>query len=154
MRSTGALAICFSVSACDEPGTGANDGSVQLGNRITVKADGTVDLHMGKVELGQGIGTALSQIAAAELGVAFERMRLINVDTDHSPDESYTFSSISIQQSGPRVRDAAARGRMHLLERAAKELGTEAGELSVVDGSIMKGKASTRLDYLAASCWS
>ena len=147
MQSTGALAICFSFSACSDPRTDTTDGSVQWGNRITVNSDGTVELHMGKVELGQGIGTALAQIAADELGVAFNRMRLISVDTDHSPDESYTFSSISIQQSGPRVRDAAARGRRHLLARAATELGTEAGKLSVIDGLVMKGDESTNLDY-------
>ena len=147
MQTTGALAICFSVSTCSDSRTGATDGSVQLGDRITVRADGTVELHMGKVELGQGIGTALAQIAADELGVAFDRMRLINVDTDHSPDESYTFSSISVQQSGPRVRKAAAMGRWHLLERAATKLGTNVGELSVVDGMILNGNASTNLDY-------
>jgi len=69
---------------------------------------------MGKVELGQGIGTALAQIAADELGVAFENVRLVTVDTDYSPDESYTFSSISIQQSGPKVREAAAKAREYL----------------------------------------
>jgi CO/xanthine dehydrogenase Mo-binding subunit len=147
MQSTGALAICFSLSACGDSRTRSTDGSVQLGNRITIRADGSVELHMGKVELGQGIGTALAQIAADELGVAFERMRLINVDTDHSPDEFYTFSSISIQQSGPKVRDAAARGRRHLLERAAVKLGTGVGELSVVDGLIKNGDASSDLDY-------
>jgi len=69
---------------------------------------------MGKVELGQGIGTALAQIAADELGVSFDRVRLVNVDTDFSPDESYTFSSISIEQSGPKVREAAAKARKQL----------------------------------------
>jgi len=147
MQSTGALAIVFSVNACSDARHGNNGGNRQMDDRITVHANGTVELHMGKVELGQGIGTALAQIAADELGVAVDRMRLINVDTDHSPDESYTFSSISIQQSGPRVRDAAARGRRHLLERAAKELGAEVSELSVVDGLIMKGDTSTKLDY-------
>lgn len=73
---------------------------------------------MGKVELGQGIGTALAQIAADELGVAFENIHLVNVDTDYSPDESYTFSSISIQQSGPRVREAAAKAREYLDQQA------------------------------------
>ncbi len=44
---------------------------------------------MGKVELGQGIGTALAQIAADELGVSFDSVRLVSVDTDFSPDEGF-----------------------------------------------------------------
>ena len=144
LKSTGSLVVLFSVGTAG--GTRAN-GSLQLGNRIAVSANGIVELHMGKVELGQGIGTALAQIAAEELGVEFSRMRLSNVDTDYSPDESYTFSSISIQQSGPRVRDAAARGRQFLLESAAKELGVSTSELSVVDGDIFNGTASTGLSY-------
>ena len=144
LQSTGSLVVLFTVStASAAPG----NGGLRLGNRITINAAGTVDLHMGKVELGQGIGTALAQIAADELGVDFSRMRLMPVDTDYSPNESYTFSSISIQQSGPRVRDAAARGRQHFLERAAKELGADAPGLSVVDGDIVRDETSTGLSY-------
>jgi len=144
LKSSGALAVVFSVGST----RGATDsGGLRLGNRITVSAHGTIELHMGKVELGQGIGTALAQIAAEELGIDFSRMRLSKVDTDYSPDESYTFSSISIQQSGPRVRDAAALGRKHLLEQAAKELGVSSSELSVVDGEIVNGESSTDLNY-------
>jgi nicotinate dehydrogenase subunit B len=106
-----------------------------------------VHLRLGKVELGQGIGTALAQLAAEELGVNFSRMKLTNVDTDVSPDESYTFSSISVQQSGPAVRRAAAAGRQALLSRAARTLGVPSGNLDVKDGSIFEGGRVTGLDY-------
>lgn len=89
------------------------------------------------MELGQGIGTALAQIAVEELGVDFSRISLTGVDTDYSPDASYTFSSISIQKSGPSVRRAAAAGRQFLLQRAAQKLGVPAADLSVLDGDIV-----------------
>ena len=107
MQTSGAVVVYFSLGGCEpsvDPLT-----STSYDNRITIYSDGSVELLMGKVELGQGIGTALAQIAADELSVAFETIRLVGVDTDFSPDESYTFSSISIQQSGPAVRAAAPR---------------------------------------------
>jgi len=114
LRSSGAVVVCFSLTACESPVEPVSASSSNFDNRITVNVDGSVQLFMGKVELGQGIGTALAQIAADELGVEFENVRLVTVDTDYSPDESYTFSSISIQQSGPRVREAAAKAREYL----------------------------------------
>jgi nicotinate dehydrogenase subunit B len=118
MQSTGAVVVTFSLAGCDSSDSAGRGASINFDNRITVFPDGSVELLMGKVELGQGIGTALAQIAADELGVEFERVRLLGVDTDFSPDESYTFSSISIQQSGPKVREAAAKARELLLQRS------------------------------------
>ena len=105
LQASGSLVVFFSAGTAS---SSFDSGNLRLGNRIKISASGSVDLFMGKVELGQGIGTALAQIAAEDLGVDFSRMRLLSVDTDYSPDESYTFSTISIQQSGPAVRDAAA----------------------------------------------
>ena len=151
LKSTGALVVYFSLPGCSPdagipPATPA-DGSVSLGNWIRLQSDGTVILSPGKVELGQGISTALAQIAAEELGVEVQRISLAPVDTDYSPDESYTFSSISIQQSGPKVRQAAAAGRKFLLQRAAKELGKSPAELTVADGQIFAVDQSTGMDY-------
>ena len=126
LQSTGALVVAIALPACNQKdGAGAvldAVGQVSLGKRIRIDAAGTVQLVLGKVELGQGIGTALAQIAAEELGVDIGRITLATVDTDYSPDESYTFSSISVQQSGPPVRRAAATGRQFLLQRAAQKL--------------------------------
>lgn len=118
MQSSGAVVVCFSLLGCEQEQT-SYDG------RITIHPDGSVELMLGKVELGQGISTALAQIAADELGVAFERIRLVTVDTDFSPDEAYTFSSISIQQSGPRIRAAAAKARVHLQQLSDAEPGNK-----------------------------
>jgi CO/xanthine dehydrogenase Mo-binding subunit len=140
------------------PGCGNNDGEnanaakaargyAAFGNRIVVDASGVVTLNMGKVELGQGIGTAIAQVAAEELGIDFSRIRLESVDTDTSPDESYTFSSISVQQSAPPVRRAAAAGRQILLQRAADKLAVPVTDLSVEDGNILVAGSPSGVDY-------
>ena len=147
LRSTGALTICFALPVGSLAESGSNAGKVIAGNRLQIRADGSVHLMMGKVELGQGISTAIAQMAAEELDLAFDRMRVVTVDTDFSPDESYTFSSISIQQSGPPTRKAAAAARQALLQQAASELGVTAAALAVADGRIIANGADTGIDY-------
>ena len=147
LQSTGALTICFALPACGVGETKLGAGSFLSGNRLRVRANGLIDLLLGKVELGQGISTALAQMAAEELDVAFERIRISTVDTDYSPDESYTFSSISIQQSGPPTRKAAAAARANLLEQAAIRLKASVDDLSVVDGAVHNKGAPSDVDY-------
>ena len=152
LQSSGALVVSFSLPGCGREASSlaagaANSGNVMLGNRIEIKASGSVILNLGKVELGQGIGTALAQIAAEELGIDFSRMQVAGVDTDYSPDESYTFSTISVQQSGPRVREAAATGRQFLLQQAALKLMVPVAGLTVVDGDIHARGVPSQVNY-------
>lgn len=147
LQSTGAITVCFALPAC-KPGSETVVGSkISVGNRLQLMADGSVELALGKVELGQGIGTALAQMTAEELDVSFERIRLASVDTDYSPDESYTFSSISIQQSGPPTRQAAAAARDYLLQKAANRLGVAVDALTVIDGDVYVDKVLSDLSY-------
>ncbi len=118
-----------------------------MDHRIRIESSGMIVLALGKVELGQGIGTALAQIAAEELRVGIDRIRLATVDTDYSPDESYTFSTISVQQSGPLVRQAAAAGRQFLLEKAAAALGTPLDSLNIRAGVIRVAGEPSGLTY-------
>lgn len=147
LQSSGALTICFALPACVNGASDSAYGNILAGNRLRIRGNGVIDLMLGKVELGQGIGTALAQLAAEELDVAFERIRLSTVDTDYSPDESYTFSSISIQQSGPPTRKAAAAARENLLQQAAAQLNVPVGELSVVDAAVHHNGAQSEIDY-------
>lgn len=147
LQASGALVVCFAVPACSKGKGPAPSGRAILGNRLVIKASGDVQLMLGKVEFGQGIGTALAQIAAEELDVDFARIRLNPVDTNISPDEFYTFSSISIQQSGPPTRRAAAAAREHLLRKAAAQLNAAVGDLRVVDGEVYSGNQATGANY-------
>jgi nicotinate dehydrogenase subunit B len=103
---------------------------------IRIETDGSVTVFTGKVEIGQGIKTALALIAAEELDVAMERIRVVMADTAQSPNELYTASSQSVEDSGGAIRQAAAEARFHLLSKACEVLGMARDELHVVDGVV------------------
>ena len=80
---------------------------------IRINADGTATVFTGKVELGQGIVTALAQIAAEELDLPLARVSMISGDTGRTPNEGMTAGSQSIENSGTALRMAAAEVRAH-----------------------------------------
>ncbi len=80
----------------------------ELPQRVRPEPDGTVSIATGKVELGQGIHTALAQIAAEELGVALEKIKILPPSTEYCPDEGVTSGSLSIQDGGRALRKACA----------------------------------------------
>jgi nicotinate dehydrogenase subunit B len=114
---------------------------------LRIAADGTVTVSPGKCELGQGIQTALAQIAAEELDVALGRVRVATVDTAYSPDEAYTSGSRSIEMSGAALRMAAAEARAILVGLAADELGVDSRTVGVQNGKFKVDGADTKLDY-------
>ena len=99
---------------------GALSNARRLTQRVHFEADGTVSIASGKVELGQGILTAFAQIAAEELGVPLERIRMLPASTAHSPDEGVTSGSQSISEGGKALRRACAEMRA-LLQRSGKK---------------------------------
>ncbi len=107
-----------------------------LGNWVRIRTDGIVEVRSGKVELGQGVLTALAQIAAEELDVDVTRVRMIPAETDRSPDEGFTAGSLSIQQSGAALRQVCAEVRAVYVEVAAAKLAITPDELEVADGEI------------------
>ena len=104
---------------------------------IRLEADETVTVFTGKAELGQGILTALAQIAAEELDVGFDKIRMVSADTSRGPDEQYTFGSQSVEQSGGAIRAAGAEARGILVAAAARRFGVRAEELQVRDGTVV-----------------
>ena len=126
-------------------------GSLQKNPRLAqwlrIDRDGTVSIRSGKVELGQGILTALAQIAAEELGIAPGRIRMLAADTAHSPDEGVTSGSLSIQDSGMALRHVCAQARALLLERAAKRLGVPTAQLEVDDGTVRSPSTDRTVTY-------
>ena len=103
---------------------------------LRINADGSVTVFTGKVELGQGIVTALAQIAAEELDVPLARVTMVSGDTGRTPNEGQTAGSQSIEQSGTALRMAGAEVRALLIDLAAKKLGVAADTLKVTDGVI------------------
>ena len=117
------------------PGSLNNNRSLQAWVRIG--GDGNATVHTGKVELGQGVLTALWQIAVEELDLAPARVRIYSADTALSPDEGQTAGSQSIENSGTALRLACAEVRGMLVDIAAKRLAVPAETLTVTDGVIM-----------------
>src|SRR3954451_17251111 len=103
---------------------------------ITIAADGTVTARNGHVDLGTGIRTALGQIVAEELDVAFARVDVVLGDTSRVPDQGATIASETIQITAVPLRKAAAQAQHFLLARAAEQLELAASELPVADGLI------------------
>jgi nicotinate dehydrogenase subunit B len=91
----------------------------RLTQRVHFERDGTVTIASGKVDFGQGIGTALAQIAAEELGVPLEKVRILPASTAYSPDEGVTSGSLSVQDGGKGLRKACAELR-ELLKRSGR----------------------------------
>ena len=87
----------------------------RLDRWIRFQPDRTVRVATGKVEIGQGVVTALGQIAADELDLPLDRVAVLSGDTDAGPDEMYTTSSLSIEVSGGSVRLVCAEVRAKAL---------------------------------------
>src|SRR5205085_10461856 len=129
----------------------------RLTQRVHFERDGTVTIASGKVDLGQGISTALAQIAAEELGVELNKVRILPASTAYSPDEGVTSGSLSIQDGGKGLRKACAELR-ELLKRSGKrsywelevagDIPAQAPEKSTAEYRIV-GKSIARLELPA-----
>src|SRR5690606_35647395 len=86
---------------------------------VAVWDDGSVTALNGHVDLGTGIRTALAQIAAEELDVAFDSVEMVLGDTTRAPNQGATIASASIQIHAVPLRNAAAQARAWLLGEAA-----------------------------------
>jgi nicotinate dehydrogenase subunit B len=122
----------------------------QLSSWINFASDGRVIVSPGKVEIGQGIVTALAQIAADELDIDIARVKMVRASTSASPNEGVTSGSLSVQHSGRAIRFACAEIRAIFLAAAAERLGVTPDVLTVTDGSIVgPGNISTSYWELA-----
>ncbi|MCP3409984.1 molybdopterin cofactor-binding domain-containing protein [Bradyrhizobium sp. CCGB01] len=118
----------------------------RLSSWVKITGDGRVAISPGKVEIGQGIVTALAQIAADELDVGVIRIEMIRASTAASPNEGVTSGSLSIQQSGRALRHACAEVRQRFITAASERLGVDASLLDIDDGTI-SGPGNVRTSY-------
>lgn len=156
LAGTGALFVAFSISrrvgaqgeeaeVVDQ--TGPLPGSLEdypyLDSWIRIGADDSIQVFTGKAELGQGIKTAVMQVAAEQLQVDFTRIELHTADTALTPNEGYTAASHSMEESGTAILHAAAEVRRILLALAAERFGVPVEQLSVEDGKVSDGNGTT-----------
>ena len=114
---------------------------------IRVDPPGTITVFTGKAELGQGILTALSQIVADIMDVAFHRIAIVSADTSRTADEGQTSGSQSVEYGGEALRVAAAEARALLLSAAAASGNIPAERLTVLDGIISDRDTPWSTDY-------
>jgi CO/xanthine dehydrogenase Mo-binding subunit len=157
LKGTGILIVSFSLPALTktafaQSGTPANTKTktVALDDVdafLAIDPTGGVTLYSGKVDLGTGIGTALTQIVAEELDVPFARVHVIEGDTALTPAQGKTWGSLSIQNGGMQIRQAAATARHALLQEAAKRLGVSAEDLIVEQGTVRSRSGGKQVTY-------
>jgi nicotinate dehydrogenase subunit B len=151
----GALIVSFSLggafaqdhapaAAPKPPGSLAN--TPYLDSWIRIDADGSITAFSGKAELGQGFRTAFQQIAAEELDVSFETLKVVTADTKLTANEGYTAGSHSMQDSGTAIQNAAAQVRALLVAAAAKRLDLPAETLRTENGAVI-APDGRRLSY-------
>ena len=119
----------------------------QLAQWLDFSQPGQVRVFTGKVELGQGILTALSIIAADELDVGLDQVHIVSASTLEGPDEGMTSSSISVQDSGSAVRHACAEVRFLALQQAAHHHGLPADTLRIEQGRFTDAQGRSLGDY-------
>ena len=109
-------------------------------NQITwfeISTDNRVTFYSSKVEMGQGVLTALGQIAADELSVAWEDLDIVTASTAREMNDWIgTGNSISVASLYPMIREAAATLRELLLQEAAVQLAVAVGELEARDTAV------------------
>lgn len=109
--------------------------------------DGVLEVRTGKVEIGQGIHTALAQIAAQALRLPLSRIRMVAASTAFSPDEAVTSGSLSVQESGMAVRVVCVELRDRLVERAARQWGVAPDHCEARDGLVLERAGTRSIDF-------
>ncbi len=125
---------------------GSLDRAPLLDAWIRIDEHGKVTVFTGKAELGQGMKTALRQIAAEELRVAPLSIELITADTERTANEGYTAGSHTIMDSGTAILHAAAQVRAILLSAAAQKWSMPEARLQADDGFVV-GDNGKRIGY-------
>ncbi len=151
-----ALGFVFGVPALRLTAARYLDGAAGPGGFVNdptawfeISPDNSVRLFVPKVEMGQGIHTAIAQIGAEELAIAWERLAVQQASTHVGPADSFgTGASNSVTSSYGPLREAAAILRTLLVGEAAVALALPATSLEAVDGGVqVVGDPTQRLTY-------
>jgi nicotinate dehydrogenase subunit B len=153
LKGTGALIVSFSIGGGTKDAL-AQDAAVskpvalnEVDSFLAIDPRGIVTVYSGKVDLGTGVRTALSQIVAEELDVPIAKVNVIQGDTALTPDQGPTYGSLSIQVGGVQIRQAAATARSALLDEAARRLNVTKADLEIVDGVVRSKSGAAQVSY-------
>jgi nicotinate dehydrogenase subunit B len=155
LKSTGVMIVGFSFFGTATKVLAQGDGlSVDgmdptvLDSWLAISKDGTVTVFTGKVELGTGVVTALAQIVAEELDVAFNKVYMDSGDTDKAVDQGVTAAARTVERGGVQLRQASAAARQELLKLASARLDSPVDKLTVTDGVVsVIGSPAKKIAY-------
>jgi CO/xanthine dehydrogenase Mo-binding subunit len=116
--------------------TGASKGGDLSQAMVKIKSDGSVNLYFGSPDLGQGCQTVMAQVAAEELGVRYDQVRVYNRDSDNTPYSFGTGASRVTFCDSNAIAQAAREARAILFEVVAPDLKASPEELVAADGAI------------------
>jgi CO/xanthine dehydrogenase Mo-binding subunit len=145
LKGGGALVVSFSFGAQAGDALAQTAAAAkplaltEVDSYLAIDAKGMCTVYSGKVDLGTGTDTALRQMAAEELDLPLNRIKLVTGDTLLTPDQGTTWGSLTIQSGGVQIRQASAAAKAALLEEAAKRLNVKKEELSVAGGVVSGG---------------
>jgi len=145
VAGAGLLITASGSVACGQ--SGSTEEGADSPARLHIAEEGTVTVLSGKVEVGQGSRTQLTQAAAEEMRIPLESVRMVLADTDLTPDDGSTAGSRTTPSTVPRVRKAAAAAREILLRTAAEEWNKDTASLSVRDGVVKEPGGARMLSY-------
>ena len=128
------------ITASGSVACGGKAEAAQGKTRLHISPSGEITVFTGKVEVGQGSRTQLTQAIAEEMRVPMDAITLRMADTDVSPDDGSTAGSRTTPRTVPVVREAAARARELLTRTAAEKWATPAADIAVVDGAAVSGE--------------
>lgn len=162
LQGTGALVVGFALAGTVSPvgaaapadgmglmpprtlAPGAVDGFIEIGG------NGRVTLFSGKVDLGQGLPTALRQMAAEELAVPLDRVDIVTGDTALTPDQGSTGGSQGVKTGGMQIRHAAATARQALLKLGAERLKVAVDDVEAAEGGVrLRADPARQVSYAA-----
>lgn len=120
----------------------------QLDTWLAIAANGEVTGYWGKMDMGQGVDTAIAQIIAEELDVAIDKVHIVSGDSALCADQGGASGSTGVNRSGAAFRSAAAEARLVLFEKASESLGVPLQKLAAADGVVrVKGNAAQSISY-------
>ena len=151
-KTGGSLVVTFSLAGLAPPaaaqGVAAKTVAAdEVDGFVAIDAAGKATVYSGKVDLGTGVHTAITQIAAEELDLPFDRVSVVQGDTLLTPDQGPTFGSLSIQNGGMQIRQACATARQALVAEAAQRLGVPAAALATEGGAVVARASGKRVGY-------
>ena len=123
-------------------------GPQNLDSWLAFDAQGAVTAFFGKMDMGQGVDTAIAQVVAEELDVNVARVSVVMGDTHRTPNQGGASGSSGCRLGANALRNAAAEAKRVLVARAAEKLRVPVEQLAVSDGVVQASSdASKKISY-------